>query len=286
MFWCERLERFLPVIRGNRTRRPVALDQDCPLGSTSFDSQSEEGGYSLTIGPNISDLAANPMNQDGDGTNGETPDDQYTGTFAIVAESPFQDSYFDFGTATSWVESGYTRIDPGDAYGEPVGYGWTTGNLAGIDRGAPDALRADYVYTTDSHMTFVQDVPNGGTGCLDDPLIIQRTYRVEDPCGNMVEQTQSITVVDVEPPVFTTFPGDGTFDCLPAPDPGELTADDNCGGRVEITHVSDSDNGGGAGLPQKVCQDERISRDHYGPGYAVTHDRDDRVDRLCDGCAM
>ena len=49
--------------------------------STQFDvafaSQSAPGEYVMTIGPNITDVANNPMNQDGDGTNGETPADQY-----------------------------------------------------------------------------------------------------------------------------------------------------------------------------------------------------------------
>jgi subtilisin-like proprotein convertase family protein len=43
----------------------------------TFASQVGPGTYSLTIGPNISDLAGNLMNQDGDQINGEPLEDQY-----------------------------------------------------------------------------------------------------------------------------------------------------------------------------------------------------------------
>jgi hypothetical protein len=39
-----------------------------------FASQINQGNYTLTIGPNVNDLAGNPMNQDGDGVNGEASD--------------------------------------------------------------------------------------------------------------------------------------------------------------------------------------------------------------------
>jgi subtilisin family serine protease/subtilisin-like proprotein convertase family protein len=57
-------------------------------GNTQFDvafaSQSAIGTYTMTIGPSINDTVSNPMNQDGDGTNGETPDDQYTTATTLV----------------------------------------------------------------------------------------------------------------------------------------------------------------------------------------------------------
>src|SRR5262245_30779510 len=38
----------------------------------------------MVIGPNINDTAGNPMNQDGDGTNGEATEDQYTATTTLA----------------------------------------------------------------------------------------------------------------------------------------------------------------------------------------------------------
>jgi len=50
-----------------------------------FNPQAESGTYRMTIGPNIADNTANsnPMDQDGDGVSGETPDDRYAAAFAV-----------------------------------------------------------------------------------------------------------------------------------------------------------------------------------------------------------
>jgi hypothetical protein len=60
-----------------------------------FAVQTVNGDYSLVIGPNVADLAGNPMNQDNDGTSGEVPGDQATVPFKIqraalriVAQTP------------------------------------------------------------------------------------------------------------------------------------------------------------------------------------------------------
>ena len=50
----------------------------------TFPTQTAFGTYGLTIGPNITDAAGNPMNQDNDGDNGEPVADQYTATFTLV----------------------------------------------------------------------------------------------------------------------------------------------------------------------------------------------------------
>jgi serine protease len=48
-----------------------------------FAAQSALGGYTMVLGPNIEDEAGNPMNQDNDAVNGETPGDQFTVQFQI-----------------------------------------------------------------------------------------------------------------------------------------------------------------------------------------------------------
>jgi len=58
------------------------------VNATTFDvtfaAQSAFGTYSVTVGPNILDLAGNAMNQDNDLTNGEATQDQYTGSATIT----------------------------------------------------------------------------------------------------------------------------------------------------------------------------------------------------------
>ena len=57
-------------------------------GNTKFDVsfgvQSVDGNYTLVVGPNILDTSGNPMNQDGDGINGEATQDRYTGTATLT----------------------------------------------------------------------------------------------------------------------------------------------------------------------------------------------------------
>jgi subtilisin family serine protease len=49
----------------------------------SFPTQSAAGTYTLTIGPDIFDIAGNRMNQNGNSVNGETPGDRFTTTSSI-----------------------------------------------------------------------------------------------------------------------------------------------------------------------------------------------------------
>ncbi len=49
----------------------------------SFSPQIARGDYVLILGPAIFDLSGNPLNQDGDETNGEMTDDQFTASFSI-----------------------------------------------------------------------------------------------------------------------------------------------------------------------------------------------------------
>ncbi|MEL6109225.1 MAG: CARDB domain-containing protein, partial [Planctomycetota bacterium] len=44
-------------------------------------SNYSDGQYTVTVGPEVLDFVGNPMNQDGDTSNGEVPEDQFTATF-------------------------------------------------------------------------------------------------------------------------------------------------------------------------------------------------------------
>jgi serine protease len=74
---------------------PISVLAVTPVAGSSrqfdvtFAPQTAEGSYTLVIGPNISDKAGNLMNQDGDATLGEDPEDQYTTSFTIVGSFIF-----------------------------------------------------------------------------------------------------------------------------------------------------------------------------------------------------
>ena len=68
---------------------------------------------------------------------------------------------FDFGTATSPVQSGYTQVTESTIYSANLGYGWiSTTGLDSRDRGAPDNLTRDFVFSPTPH-TFNVDLANG-----------------------------------------------------------------------------------------------------------------------------
>ena len=72
-------------------------------------------------------------------------------------------------------------------------------------------------------------------------FIITRTYRATDACLNTATCTQIITVFDATPPSITC-PANLTFQCaaqVPAPNPGSVSASDNCNGIPTVTFVND-----------------------------------------------
>ncbi|MBL7747458.1 MAG: HYR domain-containing protein, partial [Chitinophagaceae bacterium] len=88
-------------------------------------------------------------------------------------------------------------------------------------------------------VTHVGDVISAQT-CAN-RYTITRTYRATDVCGNFAECTQIITVNDQTPPVITC-PAPITVACasaVPAPNTALVTATDNCGGVITITHIGD-----------------------------------------------
>lgn len=81
------------IRQGNRNVAVVSIDPLADLfgvGANSlyvvnFTQQSIPGTYTVTIGPNVTDVAGNKMNQDGDQINGESTADRFVGTFDIAA---------------------------------------------------------------------------------------------------------------------------------------------------------------------------------------------------------
>ncbi|WP_146533823.1 right-handed parallel beta-helix repeat-containing protein [Rubripirellula reticaptiva] len=68
---------------------------------------------------------------------------------------------FDFGTETSPVESGYTKITALDRYDYVNEYGWLNGSVGSRDRVNADDLDRDFNYVSSGSMTFAVEVPNG-----------------------------------------------------------------------------------------------------------------------------
>ena len=87
---------------------------------------------------------------------------------------------FDFGTATSPVQAGYTQVTNKTAYTATLGYGWQSGTIYAKNTGKGTALACDYNYT--SKGTFAANLPNG-------------TYDVTVTAGNLA--TTSTRTVDV-----------------------------------------------------------------------------------------
>jgi fibronectin type 3 domain-containing protein len=144
----------------------------------TFATQTTPGTYTLVLGPNILDRTGNPMNQDGDGTNGENPQDRYTASFTF-AEAVAR---FDFGTATSPVAPGYTRITHTTRYDAAVGYGWLNLSAYSLDRGNGTDLTRDFNYTFAA--TFLVDLP---AGIYDVILTLGDTGAAHDQMGVFLE---------------------------------------------------------------------------------------------------
>ena len=94
-----------------------------------FAAQSASGAYTMVVGPHILDLAGNAMDQDGNGTNGESPADRYTAAFTITAgplpDDPVLWYRFDEAPGAATVTDSSGRNHHGTVAGgptfEPVG---------------------------------------------------------------------------------------------------------------------------------------------------------------------
>ena len=138
-----------PVDVGDKTWR-IAVDL------------SSNGTYTLAVGPDVSDPDGADMDQDGDGTPGEDPDDIYTGTFTIdttppeiVGQTPTGEvnaivNHIDLTTsedviADNCTTNGITLIGPAGAIGvsAPVNQGGDVWRISFI----PQAVPGEYTLT-------------------------------------------------------------------------------------------------------------------------------------------
>ena len=83
-------------------------------------------------------------------------------------------------------------------------------------------------------VAFVSDASDGNS-C---PEVITRTYSVTDDCGSSINVTQTITINDITPPVFSPPPANITVECVDdVPAMIDLSWTDNCDGAGTVTGV-------------------------------------------------
>jgi len=106
-----------------------------------------------------------------------------------------------------------------------------TVNCGGIPTAS--AILASDNCDTDVEVIFKETVVPSPSGC---PSNIVRNWIAVDNCSNQAEATQTITVVDYEPPVLSAAPANLSVTCgTDVPAPAQLTATDNCGLPVTVT---------------------------------------------------
>ncbi len=120
----------------------------------SFGLLSETGLYQLQVGPEITDLVGNLMDQDGDGSGGQSAADWFNSSFTVAMSLRL-----DFGQATTPVAAGYQQLAETDVYAASVGYGWQAATISSFDRATDGDLLRDFHYAPQG--TFLVDLPNG-----------------------------------------------------------------------------------------------------------------------------
>lgn len=119
-----------------------------------------------------------------------------------VAGGPYLSSgvpmKFDFGTATSPVEPGYTRVSGDTVYSASTGYGWASPVGARDRGGAPDDLRRDNCLPGPGSAFYV-DIPDGN-------------YRVTIIFGDVVNKVTKFNCrMDGMPVIFGKSANPGTW---------------------------------------------------------------------------
>jgi hypothetical protein len=125
---------------------PTAVNQlSATQYQVTFPTQAAAGTYSLTIGPNVKNTNGIPMDQNGNGVNGENPADRYTTTFGLPLPTalPFQDNFND-GVANAFASQSGAWTVSGGRYGvTPFGVGEDALSLLQVSGALPSSLEFD-----------------------------------------------------------------------------------------------------------------------------------------------
>lgn len=126
----------------------------------------------------------------------------------VSAEEPTLLKKFDFGTPTSSVQDGYTKVSSDTAYSAEAGYGFADiSKVTSTDRTTSDPLKSDFISTTQT--SFNVDLPNGDysvtviagdeTDSTDVGVKVDNIQKVQNAAitkGNYIERTFEISLVD------------------------------------------------------------------------------------------
>ncbi|MCF8239259.1 MAG: T9SS type A sorting domain-containing protein [Saprospiraceae bacterium] len=96
---------------------------------------------------------------------------------------------------------------------------------------ASDACDSSVLVTFTETSTKSTDV----NSCAYMSYTITRTWTAADNCGNQIQHTQTITVVDTQAPVLVGVPANVTVECDAVPAAAVVTATDNCDPSVPVT---------------------------------------------------
>lgn len=105
-------------------------------------------------------------------------------------DQPPYEGFFDFGTTSSPLSPGFTRVSNATQYAAAQGYGWLSGVVGGVDRGGNGLVERDGSYTRDA--TFVVDIPRGRYGI--DVLLGDAGSYAHDLMGVFLEGAQVASV--------------------------------------------------------------------------------------------
>ncbi|MCH2199670.1 MAG: T9SS type A sorting domain-containing protein [Flavobacteriales bacterium] len=100
---------------------------------------------------------------------------------------------------------------------------------------APSADMVTAIDNCDENVPVIMTEEVIGESC---PLTIIRTWTATDNCGNMVSDSQTITINDTTAPEFTSTPADFEVECdmVPGPDNDAIEVADNCDESPVITY--------------------------------------------------
>jgi fibronectin type 3 domain-containing protein len=126
----------------------------------------------------------------------------------VLADEQSVTKKFDFGTAASAVEAGFTKVSSDTVYSAEAGYGFAdSSKVTSTDRATSDHLKSDFISTKET--TFNVDLPNGDysitifsgdeSEATNVGIKAENIQKVQDTAvlaGSYIERTFAIALVD------------------------------------------------------------------------------------------
>ena len=109
----------------------------------------------------------------------------------------------------------------------------------------PTAANVTVSDNCDDNIQIILNETLIGNSCEEQQII--RTWTAVDDCGNVSSASQTITLADDTPPVFSSLPADLTTECDAIPQPTIVTASDDCDNDLTVAYSSNEIEG--------ICKD-------------------------------